>query len=357
MNPTTTPALAERMVETTADLAGCTPQEVALSALPYDVGSPATGGVWRAEAAGRRYFVKVLQHPTVWPGLAMVPEPMRAEFVTMLPWRNELDMHRAGLADLMPDGMRTARLEHVDEPDDVHVVLWSEWLDLDENVWEDSTFERAAHLLGRLAARRRRGEPINAALPAECLAEPGSALRYFTGGRVLMGVGAELADDELWACAAMSDATERAEVDDLRARMQALARRLPSLLDLLDTLPQAHPHGDASPQNLLRPTAEPDMFVITDWGFGTLHAIGMDLSQLVVGLAHAGLLDPERLPALLEIVVDAYGAGLAAEHWPQAHHAVRAGALVTRRWRAVNPPSTAAARTSMTLPVATVIRV
>lgn len=50
-------------------------------------------------------------------------------------------------------------------------------------------------------------------------------------------------------------------VDDrLRADLRALGARVPELLDSMDTLPQALPHGDASPQNLLVPADAPDTF-------------------------------------------------------------------------------------------------
>ena len=55
------------------------------------------------------------------------------------------------------------------------------------------------------------------------------------------------------------------------------------------TLPQAMPHGDASPQNLLVPASAPDRFVAIDVGMRTPHAIGFDLGQLLVGLVHAGV--------------------------------------------------------------------
>src|SRR5215203_5836448 len=53
----------------------------------------------------------------------------------------------------------------------------------------------------------------------------------------------------------------RAVDDRLRADLRTLGARVPELLDGMDALPQALPHGDASPQNLLVPADDPDTFV------------------------------------------------------------------------------------------------
>jgi len=42
---------------------------------------------------------------------------------------------------------------------------------------------------------------------------------------------------------------------------------VPELLDGMDALPQALPHGDASPQNLLVPADDPGTFVAIDVSF------------------------------------------------------------------------------------------
>ena len=58
-------------------------------------------------------------------------------------------------------------------------------------------------------------------------------------------------------------------------------------------------HGDASPQNLLVPASEPDTFVVIDWSFHGPLAVGFDLGQLLIGLAHAGRLTADVLPDVL----------------------------------------------------------
>lgn len=102
---------------------------------------------------------------------------------------------------------------------------------------------------------------------------------------------------------------------------------------MLDKLPQTYAHGDASPQNLLRPADDPDGLVAIDWGFGSLLAVGFDLGQLLVGLAHAGEVDLSELPRIDAAIFPAYLDGLRAESCDVDPSLVRAGyigSLVTR---------------------------
>ncbi len=53
--------------------------------------------------------------------------------------------------------------------------------------------------------------------------------------------------------------------------------------------------------------------MVIDWGFDCPQAVGFDLGQLLVGLAHAGELAPEALPAVHKVIVKAFLEGLAEE--------------------------------------------
>lgn len=108
--------------------------------------------------------------------------------------------------------------------------------------------------------------------------------------------------------------------------MIELADRIPNLLEWMDTLPQTYHHGDASPQNLLLDSRS-DNIVAIDWGMGTLQAAGFDLSQLLVGLMHAGQQDPDDAAALEPRLVDAYTQGLADGGLPIDRTTVRTGFL------------------------------
>jgi hypothetical protein len=101
-------------------------------------------------------------------------------------------------------------------------------------------------------------------------------------------------------------------------------------------------HGDASPQNLLVPAEDPDTFVAIDWSLMGPVAVGYDLSQLLIGPAHAGLLDVDRLPAVHDAVLPAYVAGLADEGMRVGTDVVRFGfhvALVVRSAFSALPPA------------------
>jgi len=61
------------------------------------------------------------------------------------------------------------------------------------------------------------------------------------------------------------------------------------------------------------PAGAPDTFVAIDWSLMGPAAVGYDLGQLLIGLAHAGRLDIDRLTAVDNAVLPAYTAGLADE--------------------------------------------
>jgi hypothetical protein len=326
---------------------GCLPRqartpEVSFVPIPYDWGSPATAGLWRAdvhEAADGgppvcSYFVKLLRHIRLWPGLAMVPDAVRAEMVSRLPWRFELDMYESGIGSILPDGMRTPVLHLAKRADDDHIALWWEFIAQRSGPWQLDDYRRAAYLLGRLAARRRDGAEVNNSLPAVAQDRSvRSALWYYTQTRVIRGVLPALTDGSAWRHPLLASALRDAADPGLPGAMLDLAGRLPEILDLLDALPQTYAHGDASPQNLLLPADEPGTVVVIDWGFGTLLPVGFDLGQLLIGLAHAGETDPGDLPNIDAVIFPSYLEGLAAEGygaWPRDVRAGYIGGLAAR---------------------------
>ena len=310
--------------------------DVRMTPLDCDPGSPATGGLWQVDvldsagAAVYAYFVKLLRHTRLWPGLKYLPDDAsRAEFIDFFPWRAELEMHQSGIAAVLPDGMRAPVLHHVKYADADHIALWWEFVPQRPEPWQSADYRRAAYLLGRLAARRRDGADVNQALPAVArVPHPeGSALRYFTERRVYLGALPYLRDEALWRHPVLAAALERTGDHALPGELLALGGRLPRILDLLDTLPQTHAHGDASPQNLLLPANEPDTIVVIDWGFGTLLPVGFDLGQLLAGLAQAGKADPGDLSVIDPVIFDGYLAGLHAEGYEAEPVVVRTGYL------------------------------
>jgi hypothetical protein len=302
--------------------------------LAHDPGSPATAGVWRVAvtsggttATACTFFVKLVRDIRLWPVLARMPDDAaRAEFVAYYPWHYELDIHQAGIGAVLPDGLRTPALQHVTRPDDSHLGLWWEYIEQRPGDWTLADYRLAARLLGQLAARRQDGAAVNEALPA-IARESGSALRFYTERRVLSGLVPALQAGRVWEHPVLREALRQADDPELPADMLALGERLPRLLDLLDKLPQTYAHGDASPQNLLLPAAEPGTIAVIDWGFGTLLPIGFDLGQLLVGLAHATGSDLSLLPAIDAEIFPAYLDGLAREGYHADPAQVRTGYL------------------------------
>lgn len=275
----------------------------------YQSGSPATGALMRVRgraAGGRSWslFVKLLQHVRHWPRLHVIPEDVRDSFADGFPWRTELAAWDEPFAGRLPAGLRVPRLYQVTDLGDDRLLVWMEDIDaLGDAAWHPEMFARAAYALGGLAALR--GTP-------ELLADPGlgagPGLRVYVESRVNRWALPALADDGVWRHPLMAAAVD----GRLRADLRRVAAALPAVLDRLDALPQALPHGDASPQNLLVPRDSPKEFVAIDISFQRPHAIGFDLGQLLVGLAHAGMLAAGALPAIHDSLVPAFVEGMAA---------------------------------------------
>ena len=218
-------------------------------------------------------------------------------------WRHEADVYLADLDDVLPTGMRLPVRYRIDDHDD-EIVEWLEDVPIADVTWDRARFTRAATLLGRLAVRLTRCTR----LPDSVLRVPGEVLRLQWLERQVFALPA-LAGGAIWAdpqVAAVADT-------GLRADLLRLAERVPALLATLDGLPQTLVHGDASPQNLLVPAGAPDTFVAIDWSLMGPAAVGYDLGQLLIGLAHAGRLDVDRLTTVHDAVLPAYTAGLADE--------------------------------------------
>ncbi len=303
----------------------------------YDRGSPATAGLWRvdvrvvclsAAVATRSFFVKLLRHPRLWPGLATLPdEQSRLGFVEYFPWRFELDMCTSVIEAALPPGLRMPVLHKVKHAGADHIALWFEFVEQQPGRWQLADYRRAAYLLGRLAARRRDGAAVNAGLPdISRVGQPGESLRFYARNRLMRATLPALRDPDLWRHPVMEAALRRAADPSLPADMRDLAW-LPAIVDLLAALPQTHAHGDASPQNLLRPARERGTLVVIDWGFGDLLPVGFDLGQLLVGLVHAGDTDPGELAAIDAAIMPGYLDGLADEGYEVDPGLVRAGFL------------------------------
>ena len=288
--------------------------------VPYESGSPATGTLARvrgvtAEGQSWSVFLKVLQHPRHWRLLDRVPGQVRADFLGNFPWRAELTAWEPTFSAHLPVGLRVPELYRVVELPEDRVAVWMEDIVVSAQPWTTDRFVMAAGVLGALAANRRDPD-----LLAACPVPPGYGLRRYYDGAV-RPVLPWLQAHDLWGhpLLATSGGTR------LRADLLELAAAAPAILDRLEELPKALPHGDASPQNLLVPLTAPDTLVAIDVAFQCPLAVGFDLAQLLVGLVHAGQMPTSDLPAIHHLLAPAYEDGMNHGKRPAALADIEAG--------------------------------
>ena len=289
-----------------------------VAAVPYEIGTVSTCALLRAtghalvddEPHTWSAFVKVLQSPLAWPYLHVIPEAQREEFIRGFPWRLEIDAHRSSVRSVLPEGLRLPELYDVVEADHLHAALWMEDVRECSAPWTLESFVRAAELLGELAGRRPLGSDVIFG-DQDHVRIPGYGLRMYAAGRVTHGARDALRNDAIWHHPAMQAVLEETGETTLRSELLEALDRLPEWFERIEAVPATYVHGDASPQNLLRSEDRPDEFVVIDWGFNSPQAVGFDLGQLLLGLAHAGELDVAGLCATHEAIVPAYCEGLA----------------------------------------------
>ena len=277
----------------------------------YPFGTPTTLGAVRLRgepAAGPSWsmFVKVVRSFRHWPLIDTLPAAGRAKAIASPLWRYEADVYTSRVGSLLPDGLRLPTMHAECDLGDDHLAIVMEDVPIADVAWDTARFARAAELLGRMSARLTRYD----ALPASASRIPGEITEQYYDNRLVIAELPALADDGTWTHPML------ARHPNLRADLARLAERMPALIARLKLFPQLLSHGDASPQNLLVPADRPDTFVVIDWSLGGLAAPGDDLGQLLIGLAHAGILDVADLAALRPTIVDAYAAGLRAEGAP-----------------------------------------
>src|SRR5664279_3917268 len=288
--------------------------------VPYESGSPATGTLARlsgvtADGQPWSVFLKVLQHPRHWRLLDRVPEQLRADFLSNFPWRAELTAWDPTFSAHLPSGLRVPELYRVVELPEDRVAVWMEDIAVSAQPWTPDRFVTAAGVLGALAANRRDPE-----LLAACPVPPGYGLRRYYDGAVRPVLPWFQSHDLLrHPLLATGGGTT------LRADLLELAAAAPAILDRLDELPQALPHGDASPQNLLVPSSAPGTLVAIDVAFQCPLAVGFDLAQLLVGLVHAGQMPTADLPAIHRLLAPAYQDGMNHGKRPAALADIEAG--------------------------------
>lgn len=260
-----------------------------------------------------RIFVKEIRDVRHWPMLHMVPEHLLESFISGFPWRLEIDLYTNGFGCPLPAGMRLPDVYAIKELEEGRAALWMEDVrPAPYSIWTIERFTQAANLLGQLAAGRR--PPVVGPLggASGALVGPNATMRMMFGGRIENIFRPAIEGDELWdhptVAAALSHTGDRSLIAELRS----LIAGGQELISETDSLPMTYAHGDASPQNLLVPADDPDTFVAIDPGLHSLLPVGHDLGQLLVGLCHAGEMDPAALHTVHSAILPAYIDGLAA---------------------------------------------
>jgi hypothetical protein len=118
-----------------------------------------------------------------------------------------------------------------------------------------------------------------------------------------------LLSEELWEHPLLAATFD----EPLRTDLQAAANAMPAYLDELDSMPVGTIHGDACRRNLLTSRADPDGFVLIDYGFWGRGPLGFDLSQLLIGDVQTGERPASSMRALEEACLMSYHRGLQHE--------------------------------------------
>ncbi|MCO7221345.1 hypothetical protein [Klenkia sp. PcliD-1-E] len=277
--------------------------EVLVEPVAHTISAPTTArldrvAVTTTAGATHRLVVKSLQAARH--GLPpFLPPEVVAHLDTVIPWRLEIDLLGTPLRDRVPDGLRFPDVVAVHHQDDDRATLWMADAQPTAEPWTAVDTERAAHLLGRLAARRRH-DPVPA-FPG------GDFLTAYVANQVQQWAVPRILADESWSHPLLAPHA------GLRPALTALVAELPGLVDAVRACLQLPAHGDPTPMNLLRPADAPGEFVAIDWGTSTRAPVGWDVVPLVLGRAEAGLSDADEPARLLPAALAAHRDGLAAE--------------------------------------------
>jgi hypothetical protein len=284
--------------------------EGAVTEVAYDVPSITTVGRWWVRGTARTedeshpfaFFVKAVQPWSRSPFFEHVPVEHRQAAAAIYPWRTEPAVYRSALADALPSGLGMPRAGAVAELDGPLAVMWLDAVEADEPTWDEARYARAAHLLGRLAAR-----PATRSLATVGGFHLDAA--HYLDGRVSMQV-LPILRSPIWEHPALR------AFADLRQPLMARIPDLAAIAAEIDALPRLAAHGDACPNNLLADRADPDGFVLIDFGLWNELAVGHDLTQLLVGDIQIGRRSASALgglASLAELLLTAYADGLDAE--------------------------------------------
>lgn len=277
---------------------------------PYDRPAITTAGRYLATGSAQTdtgevrpfsFFVKVIHACQRSPLRFAVPEHLRAQAATLVPWHTEADLYRSDLRDRLPGGLTITRAAAVRDLDEEPAAIWLEQVPARLLVWDVERHARTAYLPGRLAACR-------AVAPLATAVHGARTPRIYADAWLAHIVLPVLTGDDMWTHPLVRDAFGAR----LRHRLLTAADALPALLDELDDAPAATAHGNACTANLLV-ADDRDTLVMVDLRFCGRAPLGTDLGQLIPGEVQTGQRHPAGLPDIEAASLPAYVAGIHAE--------------------------------------------
>lgn len=301
----------DKLAGMVADLLGHDTVEVldsTVERVAYDVPSITTvGRHWVSGTArtpaGEEPFRLFVKHVQAWqhsPTFQQIPAEVREIAAASYPWRIEAEVYRSDLARRLPEGLSMPRAVGVFDVDPDSVVVWLETVPEDVAPWDLAQYERAAYLLGRLAARP-------GVLELSAVGNFPWDVTDYVDTRLQFDVIPQVQADETW----QHPAVARLFGDDLRDRLRAACGLADAYGRELAALPHLASHGDACRNNLLG--GQRGDLVLIDFGLWLPKPVGHDLGQLVAGELQLGRAPTTPLGALDERCVAAYARGLADE--------------------------------------------
>jgi hypothetical protein len=223
----------------------------------------------------------------------------RASALSALDWLDEPRVYRSGLADALPDGLRTPTVLGIDE-EPGRITIWMEDV-ADTGHWNLDRYRRTAACLGRLAGRWPGDRAID---------ELGMTHRDI--GAMFFGKISNLdlvvqGDDTFWRQPAVAEV-----VDDRHRRdLYRLAELMPGMIARLEDIPRGLCHGDATPDNFREPGDGTTVGI--DWSYCNVDTLASDLGQLLVGRCESGAVDIDATEAIAAHIAVGYQDGLAVE--------------------------------------------